>query len=50
MEIHLDQLGTLTVFGSFKEEDKEVVGSWSLEYGSLGYLVEYLEGNDSTYF
>ena len=32
------------------EKDEEELGPWSLEYGSFGYLVAYLEGEKLAYF
>jgi len=32
-----------------EEKDEEELGFWSLEYGSSGYLMGYLEGEKLTY-
>ena len=33
-----------------EEKDEEELGPWSLEHGSFGYLVGYVEGDILSYF
>lgn len=33
-----------------EEKDEEELGPWSVEHGSFGYLVDYVEGKKSSYF
>ena len=49
-EIYLSLMGiTYQKVGSLEEKDEEKLGPWSLEHGSFGYLVGYVEGEKSSY-